>query len=263
MTTHRFFIPPEDLAAAEASAEPRLASLRGPEHHHLHRVLRLAAGEPVALFDGAGRGHFGVLASIDGDSATVRLTAPDTRDVEPRFRLTLAQGIPQHDRMDLIVQKTTELGVFGIVPIAGARTGVKTAAPGEWKRLDRWRRIARDAARQSGRLRVPVVADPLVAPVWLRDGELPPSWRGAGLFVLCPDAGGAPLEPADLAAAAGAAVVAVGPEGGWTAEEVDRATAAGFRRVSLGPRVLRTETAGIVAVALLLYLAGEMRGTTG
>ena len=260
MPEHRFFVSPEELAGAAASPEPGgIVPIRGPEHHHLHRVLRLRAGDEVGLFDGAGHGFLGVIESIGKEESLVRLTSPDVREVEPAYRLTLAQGIPHHDKMDLIIQKATEIGVWSILPIVGERTAVNAGSEGSWKRLDRWRRIARDAARQSGRLRVPEIHEPVS---WSRYDDRAAAGVDRCRYILSPggdrSAPGAP-EPVSRVSSA---VIAVGPEGGWTDEEIAMARGRGFREVWLGPRVLRTETAGIVAVTLLLFLAGDLGGAT-
>jgi len=247
---HRFFVPAGELPDA-----PERAILRGSEHHHLSRVLRLRPGAPVAVFDGEGRGFDGVLESVSREESHISLKAPDRRNVEPVFRVTLAQGIPAHDRMDLIIQKATEIGVWEIQPIVAERTTARVGSGPGWKRLERWRRIACEAARQSGRLRVPLVREP--SPWDDYHAALPASAHDSKL-VLCPEAPGG--EPPARSSSSSGCIVAVGPEGGWTDQELRAALGRGFARLSLGPRVLRTETAGIVAVALLLFVAGELGG---
>src|SRR5262245_52904356 len=112
MSERRFYVPPEELAdLASSPSGNSLIPIRGSEHHHLSHVLRLKKGDEVSLFDGDGRGYRGVIESISREESLVRPTSLDDRTVEPVFRLTLAQSVPHHDKMDLIVQKTTELGV--------------------------------------------------------------------------------------------------------------------------------------------------------
>jgi len=258
MTERRFLIQTGDLDAGDASR----ARVRGAEHHHLRAVLRLRPGDEVSLFDGRGRGWVGEILSIGHDETMVMLRGPDPRAVEPLFRLVLVQGIPQHDRMDLVIQKTTELGVAEIAPVAAQRSLPRTVAAAGGKKLERWRRLAAEAARQSGRLVVPPVRDPEPFADLVR--RVAAEGDSVRLILAAPDgaaAGAATLGRGLLAG--GAAMVAVGPEGGWTGEEVAMAADAGFGVVSLGPRVLRTETAGIVAAALVLFLAGEMRPPGG
>ncbi len=254
MTERRFLVLPEDLPGEPGAS----ASVRGSELHHMVRVLRLRPGDAVAVFDGQGRGYTGTIEAVAREAALVRLAAPDDRAVEPAFRLTLAQGIPRHDRMDLVVQKTTEIGVARIVPILAGRSATRPGAPGAAHRLDRWRRVARESARQSGRLCVPEVTEPVTWEEYLgRSAE----GSAGSRFIFTPEEGVPRSVPGvQLDRDERAAHVAVGPEGGWAPGEVDAALARGFRQVLLGPRILRTETAGIVAAALLLFLAGEMGG---
>jgi len=258
MSERRFLVPPGEL---DAAGDGR-ALIRGTEHHHLRAVLRLRPGDEVSLFDGRGSGRLGEILAIGKTETTVTLLGPDPRAVEPAFRLTLAQGIPHHDKMDLIVQKSTELGVARIVPIVAHRSVPRAAGPAIGKRLERWRRVAAEAARQSGRLVVPDIAEPVDLDRFVLG--LPPAGEEARLILaVSPDAGDTSTRLDRGALAGGGAVVAVGPEGGWAEEERAMAVESGFSAVSLGPRVLRTETAGIVATALVLYLAGEMEPRAG
>lgn len=256
MTQRRFHVAPADLEDAVEGT----AVIRQDEHHHLRKVLRLRPGDAVSVFDGAGRGFLGKIETITADETRVRLTERDERIVEPAFEVVLAQGIPHHDRMDLVIQKTTEIGVARIAPIIAERTVVRAGSEGEWKRLSRWRRVATEAARQCGRLRVPAVNEPVS---WKEFLEQLPETPDQVRLILDPegetmsDAGGLVQT-----ASTRSALIAVGPEGGWTGREAALGRARGFLPVVLGPRVLRTETAGIVAVALSLFLAGEM-GTGG
>lgn len=249
MSERRFLVSPGSLAEGEGA----LLILRGAEHHHLARVLRLVAGDAMAVFDGAGTGYRGTVERIDREETRVRLGSREDRKVEPRLHVTLAQAIPRNpDRMDLLVQKTTEIGVSRIAPIVASRSVARPA--GATGRLERWRRIAEDAARQSGRLSVPELSEPVT---WEDFAKLPS--QGELRLVLStedpraePLAGLGPDGPAR-------AVLAIGPEGGWSPQDLALAAAAGYRSIHLGPRVLRTETAGIVAVGLALFQAGDLR----
>jgi len=247
MSERRFLVPPGSLAAGAGTR----VILRGDEHHHLARVLRLAAGDAVGLFDGAGAGCLGRVERIERDATQVMVERLDDRAVEPRRMVTLAQAIPRNpDRMDLVVQKTTEVGVSRIVPVVAERS-VARPGQGSRTRLERWRRIAADAARQSGRLRIPAVDGPVPWEEFLRRSEE----SDVRLVLSTEDPAAAPLAGA---AGAGSVIIAVGPEGGWSDGDLAGARAAGYRSVRLGPRILRSETAGIVAVALALYEAGDL-----
>lgn len=257
MIERRFLVSPDALLAPGEM----IALVRDEEHHHLSHVLRLRAGDAVSVFDGAGRGFRGTIESIDKRETRVRLTAPDDRAVEPSFHVMLAQGIPHHDRMDIVIQKTTEIGVGVIVPIMSARTVLRPGREGRWKRLERWRRVAREAARQSGRLRVPDVAEPVAWRDFLDSlGESPRNLR----LIFDPEAVTSSEEAGVvLGMTTRSALVAVGPEGGWTAPEATLGREHGLVPMALGPRIMRTETAGIVAVALLLFLAGDLGRANG
>lgn len=225
------------------------ARISGEEFHHLSRVLRLRAGDEVSVFDGRGSGCRATIESIARGSAVVLLGESDDGAIEPSTRVTLYQAIPHGERMDWIVEKSTELGVAAIVPVVTER-GVVRPGDKDWKRLSRWRRLALSAAKQSGRLVVPPIAEPLDLSTAL---EAPPQ-HARVIFQI----GGA--EPmAILRKGAGAAIhLLVGPEGGFTEQEIQAARVAGWAAAGMGRRILRTDTAAAVAVALALAAAGEM-----
>lgn len=251
MTERRFHVAPTDMEETPDG----IAVIRDDEHHHLKRVLRLKTGDEVSVFDGIGRGFRGKIETIAPRETRVRLLAKDDRTVEPVFKVTLVQGIPHHDRMDLAIQKTTEIGVTRIVPIIAERTVARRGSEGEWKRLVRWRRVATEAARQSGRLWVPLVDQPQGWKEFL-DGL--PDTPGQLRLILDPEGGSGGAGELVPPATTSSALLAVGPEGGWTTRETELAQTRGFQPMGLGPRTLRTETAGIVATALCLFLAGEL-----
>lgn len=236
--------------------DPRegVAVIEGEELAHLSRVLRLRPGDEVAVFDGRGTGFRGVLESVGGTRAVVRLGEPEDPRVEPGMRITLLMGIPHGDRMDWIVEKATEIGAARIVPVVSERSVVRPRN-GSWGRLDRWRRIALAAAKQSGRLVVPEVTEPESF-----EDVIGRSHDAFGSrFILHPFAD--PVvwrEPR-----AGEAAIFVGPEGGWSEPEVGRAIEAGFLAIGLGPRILRCDTAATVALALILAGACEPRSRSG
>lgn len=222
------------------------------EAHHARRVLRLAPGDRVAIFDGAGGEWEAELVAPDLARALRPIDAP----VEPPRPFRLYQGLCRSDRIDQVVQKGTELGLAAIVVWTGARRA--DAPPPKPARLERWRRIAAEACKQSGRRVLPAVEaiDALPAPpadvaAFLLD-PLAPRPLGA-------PAGGESGPAARVAASAAAAVwLAVGPESGLDPAEAEAAEQAGWTRAALGPRVLRAETAGIVATAVALRLWGDL-----
>ena len=225
----------------------------GDEHHHLARVLRARPGDAITLFDGAG-------AEID--ARVVRVGRAETElEADPASRpgaagadapLVLLTAVPRGGRMDFLVQKCCELGVSRIVPVIADRS-VARPEPG---RRARWEKIAREAARQCGRADVPAVAAPAVLAAALAAPDLP-----ARRLVLSPEETGRSLRA--LLPDRAATALLVGPEGGFAPAEVEAARAAGCAPGSRGPRVLRVETAAIVAVALAVEALGGLGPTEG
>ena len=217
---------------------------------HIARVLRLERGHPLVLFNGDGREFDATLSSLAKRAVTATVAAARDVDRESPLALTLAQGIARGEKMDWILQKATELGVASVHPVQSDRSEVKLEGERAGKRLAHWRSVVVSGCEQSGRARVPEVsaAQPLEA---LLKGPLPSARR----FLLDPEAGDS---IATMAALEGDCVLAVGPEGGWSPRDRLALQAAGFSGLRLGPRVLRTETAGIAAIAALQARFGDL-----
>lgn len=217
---------------------------------HLTRVLRLDAGAAVTLFDGTGGEYRGTLER-DGKNWWARVGAHDPVERESPLTLTLLQGVARGERMDLIVQKATELGVTRILPVLAERSVVKIDTRQGERKLEHWRAIAVSACEQCGRNRVPEVAPPQA----LSDAiaALPPD----SLRCLLAADGSAAL--ASIAAAKRPIALLIGPEGGLGDNERKFALANGFGAYRIGPRILRTETAGLAALAALQTLAGDFQ----
>lgn len=240
----RFHVRPEGILE-------RAVRFDADEAHHLARVLRLAIGDTVLALDGRGQELTVRLTAVSARGAEGEIVERKAVRTESPLHVTLAQGIPKGNKMEMIIRMATELGVAAVVPLITART-VPREDPGAWAaRAARWRRVATEGAKQSGRGVVPDVPTALRLGTWL--GALPP-----GLLVCCwegADAGlAAQLPPGPLERA----VVVIGPEGGLTEEEVSSLSARGAVIARLGPRVLRTETAGPVAIALLQSRYGDI-----
>ncbi len=234
----RIHIPP-------ARIEGGKARLDEAGRHYLHDVLRLEPGAAVEVFDGHGALYDGRIAPGFG-----ALTLGPRRDAaQGGVPIVLALALSKGEKVDLVVQKATELGVFRVFPWEAERSVVRLEGGRAEERAKRWRRIAEEAARQCGRADVPDVNTPgtlaeLVA--GLPAGWLPVAFHGEG---------SAPI--AQLPAATGV-VAFIGPEGGLTAAELGTLERVGAVRASLGPRTLRAETAAIAAVALLQARYGDM-----
>lgn len=233
-----------------ALAEGARVTLRGPAAAHVTRVLRLGAGDAVTLFNGDGMDYPARIAALRHGSVDAEVTGRTAARAESPLAVTLVQGIARAERMDLVVQKATELGVAAIVPVATARSVVKLDADSRDRKTAHWRGIAVAACEQCGRARVPDVLEPVTLAARLAKPA------DAGLrFLLSPDA------DSSLAAAARGATsveLLVGPEGGLEDAERKSALAAGYRSCGLGPRVLRSETAALAALAVLQTIAGDL-----
>ncbi len=235
------------------SLEGDLATVTGDRLHHLAKVLRLRAGDEVELFDGKGGCRRGTILALGDEEARIELGP--WREAPSRRPVTLGQAMVKSDRLELVIQKATELGVARIVPLELARSIVRLPEGKVPERKRRWKKIAEEAARQSGRADVPEVESPTRLEVFLDAA----AQRGEAVAILWEEAReglrlGAWVDQHQDAPLA----IVVGPEGGLTEEEVEAARAKGASVVGLGPRILRTETAGIVASALVLHRLGDL-----
>lgn len=217
---------------------------------HVARVLRLAPGDPVTLFNGDGCDYPATILAVGKREVIVRIESQQVLRNESPLPLTLAQGVARGEKMDLIVQKATELGVVRIVPLLTERSEVKLDAARSEKRLAHWRAVAASACEQSGRARLPLIIPALPLPVWLDGLAADDALR----LALLPEATRSSRE---LRFAASGGVLVVGPEGGLGERDTAALRAAGFDGLRLGPRILRTETAGLAALAALQALHGD------
>jgi 16S rRNA (uracil1498-N3)-methyltransferase len=217
---------------------------------HLVRVLRLGEGDACVLFNGDGHDYAARILAASKRELRVAIESADAVDRESPLPITLLQGVARGEKMDLILQKATELGVSRFVPVWSQRSEVKLDEARTAKRLAHWRGVVVAACEQSGRARVPSVEAPLSLAAALQ--ALP-----AGGTRLTLDPEGA-RSPASLPDGAAGFVLGVGPEGGWSPLDREQLAAAGFAGMQLGPRILRTETAGLAAIAALQARFGDM-----
>lgn len=224
-------------------------TLEGSAASHVTRVLRLRTGDALTLFNGAGGEYGASIAEARGGRLTVQVGEARALERESPLAVTLAQGVSRGERMDLVVQKATELGVHAIVPLFTERSVVRLSAPQATRKLTHWRAVAVAACEQSGRNRLPQIA----APLPLADFLHQPPEAGARLL-LSPQA----VARIQDVPPAPAATVLIGPEGGLTETEQETALAAGFTPVRLGPRILRTETAALAALTVLQLEFGDL-----
>lgn len=235
---------PGPLAAGER------CRIEGETANHIARVLRLGVGAALGVFDGVGGEYSGRIEAVRKGEVLVALGQRREGLAESPLRLTLAQGVSRGERMDWVVQKSVELGVTRIVPVLTERSVVRLDGAQARSKQCHWQRIAVAACEQSGRSRVPQVDVPLALAAFL--AALP----ATGLKILPSPHGTTGL--AALPCAAPEVLVLIGPEGGLGELEGRAAQARGFQPVRLGPRVLRTETAAVVTLALLQQRFGDL-----
>ena len=252
MSTHRFFVPPPQIRDGEVC-------LRGSDVWHITKVLRLGMGAEVVVFDGRGHEYRVVLERTKRQEIYGRVLEEWEKQTESPLKLSLVQGVPKGDKLDLIMQKATEIGMFELIPLASERSywssvsGQVSAAKAH-QRLERLSRIGIEAAKQSCRSSVPFIRPIVTVEEFL---TTPPN---ADLkLLLWEEEQGKRLKETLRAIknSVASAVVVIGPEGGLTPEEARRFQENGFLSVSLGQRILRTETAGIAVLSILQYEFGD------
>lgn len=236
-----FYVLPENVG------EKRV-SIRGEEARHISRVLRHKTGDRIWVVDGVGLEYEIELEGVTSRLVEGKILRRRTGQKEPVVKVTLAQSIPKGSRMDYLIEKATELGVDRIIPVISARSQV---VPEGGSRAKRWRRIALSAMKQSGRSVLPGVDE--VTPLEKALRYIPEQ----NLSLIAWEGGGERLRDV-VPPGVEKVLLFVGPEGGFPASEVKLATKMGAVAVSLGERVLRSETAGIALLALLLYELGDL-----
>ncbi|MFZ5439398.1 MAG: 16S rRNA (uracil(1498)-N(3))-methyltransferase [Myxococcota bacterium] len=222
----------------------------GERLHYLSRVLRLREGDSLEVFDGQGQRFDARVAALNDARAELELS---NRRVEPAARsITIVQGLPKADKLELVLQKGTELGATAFVPAACARSIVKLDGKEEAKQA-RWQRIVEEAARQCRRADVPRVHAP--APLAAAVAALAPD---TAVLVLDEEERAVPLSVAAANASPRPLALVIGPEGGLAREEVAALVARGATPITLGALILRTETAALAALAVLRHLEGHL-----
>jgi len=244
MRLNRVFVD-QPLAAGSEALLPDAAA------YHVARVLRLRPGAPLVLFDGSGADFRGEIVAVEGDRVRVSVGDRSAGLRESPLAITLVQAVSRSERMDWTLQKATELGARRIQPVLSARSVVRLDDKQAARKLRHWQAIVAGACEQCGRSVLPEVRAPVDLARFLADAP-----REGQRLVLSPSG---PASLAGLASTAARVELLIGPEGGLDDAELDAAVRAGFAPVRLGPRVLRTETAGIVALAVLQALWGDLQ----
>lgn len=247
---HRFMVEPGQI-------EDGCISIRGSDLKHLSQVLRLGKGDIIQVFDGTGMEYTARLTEIGRIEAIAAVMESHPAGTEPRIRLTLYQGLPKMEKMDLIVQKAVELGIYRIVPVLTERTVVQLDGASSEKKLTRWNRIAVEAAKQCGRACVPEVARPMALKEILSCFENPD--LAIALYEQEQKKCLKDLLKCYNINDTGNIALFVGPEGGFTNGEADAMRQMGVMTASLGGRILRTETAAISGISIIMYEMGELQ----
>ncbi len=240
---YHFFVSPDQI-------EESRIRIQGKDVNHIKNVLRMRCGEEILISNGIDRDYHCRITEISQDQVVSEILGVDQEGTELPARLFLFQGLPKSDKMELIIQKAVELGVYQIIPVVTKRTIVKLDAKKEESKLKRWNSICESAAKQSKRIIIPEVTKTMT---------LKEALNYAGEF----DCSMIPYELAEGMAATKAVVsriksgmsvgIFIGPEGGFEEDEIELASSMGVEPVSLGKRILRTETAGLTALSVLMY----------
>jgi len=226
-------------------------TLSGSTFHRARNVLRVKKGEWITAADGQGTEYTISITVVRSDRIEGKVIKTSRGIGESPLPVILAQVIPKGSRMDLVVQKATELGAEGIVPLLASRSVARPSKDSASTRLERWEKIALEAVAQCRRTRKPMISQPLPLTTYLEEA------KGPLKLLLHHGRGARPLTDVQVDPPGRAEVIA-GPEGGFGPRETEACLEAGFIPVSLGPRILRAETAGIAALILLQYRWGDM-----
>lgn len=240
---HHFFVTPQQISGDKIRIE-------GGDVNHMKNVLRMKLHEKAEISDGERRTYLCEVEAYEEDVAVLHILEEMEADTEPASKLYLFQGLPKSDKMELIVQKAVELGVYQVIPVAMKRSVVRLDDKKAAKKADRWNSIAESAAKQAGRSRIPEVTMPLSYNEALKMAEeldvtLLPYELAGGMEVT--------REVIHQIKSGQSVGIFIGPEGGFEPEEVDAAVSMGAKVITLGRRILRTETAGLATLAVLMF----------
>ena len=238
-----FFVTPDQVKGD-------LILIEGSDVNHMKNVLRMRQGEEVTISDGNNRQYLCEIKEYENEQAVLQIVEETSTNTELPSRIYLFQGLPKQDKMELIVQKCVELGVYNIIPVATKRCVVKLDDKKARKKTERWQQIAESAAKQAGRGVIPEVQDVMNFKSALecakkRDVVLIPYELAEGMQVTKQVISN--IKPGQSVG------IFIGPEGGFEREEVEMAIETGAKAITLGKRILRTETAGLTTLSVLMF----------
>lgn len=240
---HHFFVTPQQISG-------EMIRIEGGDVNHMKNVLRMKLHEKAKISDGERKTYLCEVEAYEEDAAILHILEEMDADTELASRLYLFQGLPKSDKMELIVQKAVELGIYQVIPVAMKRSVVKLDDKKAAKKVERWNSIAESAAKQAGRSQIPEVAMPCSYKEALKiaadlDVTLLPYELAGGMNA---------TRDVIRGVKSGQSVgIFIGPEGGFEPEEVEAATEMGAKVITLGRRILRTETAGLATLAILMF----------
>lgn len=230
-------------------------TIRGGDARHIGRVLRLQPGAAIIVVGAEGQAGTAEIIAVGADEISLKLMESIGCRHEPPVTVWLAQGLPKADKLEYIVQKAVEIGAAGVIPMAVDFSAVRYDESKKKSKVDRWQKIAHEAAKQCGRDLVPAVAAVQSLAEVLADQE-----PDTAVIMLYEGRAGEGLKRVLADCHTGSYLLLVGPEGGFSAAEVDLCRSKGVHIASMGPRILRTETAALAALAVLLYEKGDLGG---
>ena len=236
----RFFVP-------RGSVKGTAITVSGDEAHHIVDVMRLKVSDSVVTFDGLGREYTGVITRADKHSLVIEVKSVRESESASRARVTVIQAIPKREKIEYFIEKATELGVSVVSPVLTARTIPDWSDEKKASHVERWRKLAREASKQCGRLDVPEISKI----TGFRDLMAGITAKKEVKLIAALDYRAIPLKTALLDLNGAPVIIAIGPEGDFTPEEIEMAVAQGFRIVSLGPRVLKSDTAGLFVLSVI------------
>jgi 16S rRNA (uracil1498-N3)-methyltransferase len=240
---HRFFVDPEQI-------KDSIGKITNDDAHHIQRVLRLGVGEQITLCDGQGMDYLGLIQHIDKGLVEVKIVSETPNETEAKIKVSLLQGIPKASKMETIIQKCVELGIYEVLPITTARTVVRISDEKDArKKAQRWQKVAEEAAKQSKRGMIPHVSLPIPFQQAVRECSSDLKllfWEEEKELSLHEVMHSQVSPPKSIA-------MLIGPEGGLDNSEIELARQHGWLSLTLGSRIMRTETAGMAVLAAIMY----------
>lgn len=243
----KFFVTPQQI-------NENTIEIQGEDVKHISSVLRYAVGDKITICDGRGMDYWCIISTIEKDQIMVEILSQKKSNTEPQTKITLIQALPKKDKMDWIIQKSVELGVNSIIPFESERTIVKIKSDKKEKRLQRWNKIAEAAAKQSGRGLIPEVQ-----PVHSFDQIVEQVHQYDRVIICYENEENNTIYSLKKKIQIGMKIgIVIGSEGGFTEEEIIKGTDHHMISISVGKRILRTETAGIAVLSMILYELQEV-----